>query len=214
MFLTEGLISCWSKLPGKAVDSSSPQVFISKLEVNIAMLNTAATGWNLQSVLHGLNAEMSLLAWTFMNFSVSKVPTDPWIKGTIGSTTYFMGELHLPCAEVKKTSRSCTVSSGTCTFYWTCYSFQPSGCLDINKQGQTSFTKIHTSLTLTGMQRAAIACISRTILTARPFTSGDHSHFFLYLKKEKRNPSLNIWWLYYVKSNRKWSKNISLLSFG
>lgn len=44
MFLTEGLISCWSKLPGKAVDSSFLEVFISKLEVNITMLSTAATG--------------------------------------------------------------------------------------------------------------------------------------------------------------------------
>lgn len=43
MFLTEALIRCWSKLPGQAVDPSSLEVFISKLEVNHAALNTAAT---------------------------------------------------------------------------------------------------------------------------------------------------------------------------
>lgn len=43
IFLTEGLISCWSKLP-EAVDPSSLEVLISKLEVNIAVLNAAAMG--------------------------------------------------------------------------------------------------------------------------------------------------------------------------
>lgn len=44
MFFTEGLISCWSNLPEKAVDPSSLEVFISKLEVSVAAFNTAATG--------------------------------------------------------------------------------------------------------------------------------------------------------------------------
>jgi len=44
MLLTERLISCWSRLPGKAIRSSTLEVFTSKLEVNITTLSTAFTG--------------------------------------------------------------------------------------------------------------------------------------------------------------------------
>jgi len=38
---------------------------------------------------------------------------------------------------------------------------------------------MHTFLILTGMTGAAVACVSRTILTDRSFSSGDWSHFFI-----------------------------------